>query len=343
MAVAASVVLATIDADRVISSAYSHNGVTELKIWDVNKANCTRTFGNFFVDIKALAVLPQKTLVAVAVGNSVELWSLDDAERTRVLRGHTDLVSDVAVVDALRVATASWDKTACVFCVNTGACLQAFAAACELNAVVAFQRFPSIVVCAGEDGHMNVFTISRPHAHSTECWHLRFLAHKSEVLCLVALPPRCTYIDSVVVSSGMDYSLAVWNVRSGEMMRRLDSPTYFCKMAVFDTRRVVTCASSIIDPAANCAPAVWQLCDCHPDDHLWQPQRQPFQIRALAITAVDEDRAVIADDNGNLLMVTLANPRRRMAASAMHRHWRDAISNPTRKLCRKWLERELAL
>ena len=61
-------------------------------------------------------------------------------------------------------------------------------------------------------------------------------------------------------------------------------------------------------------------------------------VRAVAV--LDVDRIVSGSYDHKLVVWSVTHKRRHMAALQINRHWRDAISNPERKLCRKWLDRQ---
>ena len=60
----------------------------------------------------------------------------------------------------------------------------------------------------------------------------------------------------------------------------------------------------------------------------------------LAVAVLDADRIVSGSWDKTLEVWSVTNRRRHMAALQINRHWRDAISNPERTLCRKWLARQ---
>ena len=60
----------------------------------------------------------------------------------------------------------------------------------------------------------------------------------------------------------------------------------------------------------------------------------------FAVAVLDADRIVSVSYDGALKVWSVADRRRHMAALQINRHWRDAISNPERKLCRTWLARQ---
>ena len=61
-------------------------------------------------------------------------------------------------------------------------------------------------------------------------------------------------------------------------------------------------------------------------------------VRAVAV--LDADRIVSSSWDRTLKVWSVTDRRRHMAALQINRHWRDAIGNPERKLCRKWLTRQ---
>ena len=73
---------------------------------------------------------------------------------------------------------------------------------------------------------------------------------------------------------------------------------------------------------------------------------QTLSGHSLSVTAVavlDADRIVSGSWDMTLKMWSVTDRRRHMAALQINRHWRDAISNPERTLCRKWLARQCEL
>ena len=74
----------------------------------------------------------------------------------------------------------------------------------------------------------------------------------------------------------------------------------------------------------------------------WQDTRcvRTLSGHVRAVAVLDADRIVSGSWDGTLKVWSVTHKRRHMAALQINRHWRDAISNPERKLCRKWLARQ---
>ena len=58
------------------------------------------------------------------------------------------------------------------------------------------------------------------------------------------------------------------------------------------------------------------------------------------VAVLEGDRIVSASGDRTLKVWSVTDRRRHMAVLQINRHWRDAISNPERKLCRKLLARQ---
>ena len=59
-----------------------------------------------------------------------------------------------------------------------------------------------------------------------------------------------------------------------------------------------------------------------------------------AVAVLGGGRTVSASWDKTLKVWSVTDRRRHMAVLQINRHWRDAISNPERKLCRKFLARQ---
>ena len=59
-----------------------------------------------------------------------------------------------------------------------------------------------------------------------------------------------------------------------------------------------------------------------------------------AVAVLDADRIVSGSSDRTLKVWSATDRRRHMAVLQINRHWREAISNPERKLCRKLLARQ---
>ena len=72
-----------------------------------------------------------------------------------------------------------------------------------------------------------------------------------------------------------------------------------------------------------------------------------YEMRLTGHTWAVEGVAVLGDGrivsgglDKTLKLWSVTDPRRHVAALQINRHWRDAIGNPERKLCRTWLARQ---
>ena len=73
----------------------------------------------------------------------------------------------------------------------------------------------------------------------------------------------------------------------------------------------------------------------------WCPQALRDHSRPVdAFAVLEEGHTVSASDDKTLRVWRVTDRQRHMAVLQINRHWRDAISNPERKLCRKFLARQ---
>ena len=121
--------------------------------------------------------------------------------------------------------------------------------------------------------------------------------------------------------------MKLWSVTSGQCLFTFGGVTGgVLALAVLDAGRVVSGGE---DKMLN----VWDVVsgEC--------VQALPgHSSEVCAVAGLDADRVVSYSWDNTLKVWSATDRRRHMAALQIHRHWRDAISNPERKLCRKWLQ-----
>ena len=154
--------------------------------------------------------------------------------------------------------------------------------------------------------------------------------------CLQTLSGHSSYVDAVavldadrIVSGSWDKTLKVWSLASGECLQTLSGHSSFvAAVAVLDADRIV---SASFDETLK----VWSLAS---GECLQTLSGHSDYMNAVAV--LDADRIVSVSHDNTLKVWSTTDPRRHMAALQINRHWRDAISNPERTLCRKWLARQ---
>jgi len=140
----------------------------------------------------------------------------------RVLAGHESFVSSMAVLDAGRVVSASYDKTLRVWDVATGETLQTLKGHADgvLSVAVLDARR---VVSAASDGTLLVWDVEAGETLQTLEGHESFV---SSVAVLDA---------GRVVSAASDKTLRVWDVETGETLQALGGHTnWVSSVAVLD-------------------------------------------------------------------------------------------------------------
>ena len=94
-------------------------------------------------------------------------------------------------------------------------------------------------------------------------------------------------------------------------------------------------ADRIVSGSWDNALGVWSLA---PGGCPQAPSGHSHEVNTVAVLGAD--RTVGGGHDQTLEVWSVTGRRRHMAALQINRHWRDAIGNPERKLCRKWLARQ---
>ena len=94
-------------------------------------------------------------------------------------------------------------------------------------------------------------------------------------------------------------------------------------------------ADRIVSGSWDNALGVWSLA---PGGCPQAPSGHSHEVNTVAVLGAD--RTVGGGHDQTLEVWSVTGRRRHMAALQINRHWRGAIGNPKRKLCRKWLARQ---
>ena len=154
--------------------------------------------------------------------------------------------------------------------------------------------------------------------------------------CLQTLSGHSSYVAAVavldadrIVSASDDNTLKVWSLTSGECLQTLSGHTGWVRAVA------VLGADRIVSGSSDKTLKVWSLAS---GECLQTLSGHSSFVHAVAV--LDADRIVSGSGDKTLKVWSVTDPRRHMAALQINRYWRDAISNPERKLCREWLARQ---
>ena len=158
--------------------------------------------------------------------------------------------------------------------------------------------------------------------HKTRC--LRTLAGHLSWVCAVAVLEG-----DRIVSASNDKTLKVWSLTSGECLQTLTGHSGRVNaVAVLEGDRIVSASRDM-------TLKVWSLVS---GECLQTLTGHSGPVCAVAVLGCD--RIVSGSCDNTLVVWSVADSRRHMAVVQINRHWREATSNPERKLCRKLLARQ---
>ena len=194
----------------------------------------------------------------------------------RVLEGHTDRVTAVAVLDGRRAVSASDDGTLRVWDLESGRSLKTLEGQTgSVTAVAVFGGHRAIT--SSDDGTLRVWDLESGRPLET------LKGHRASVFAVAVLDSRRA------VSASLDRTLQVWDLESGLSLKTLEGHTArVTAVAVLDSRRAVSASDD------------WTL-------RVWDLERgyslktlEGHTDRVTAVAVMDGGHAVSASKDGTL-------------------------------------------
>jgi WD40 repeat protein len=187
-----------------------------LKVWDLERGVELRTLRGHRREVNAVAITPDGRLAVSAGGilgaapnprnNMLRVWDLERGEMLRTLRGHTEAVSAVAVLqDGRRALSGSSDGTLRVWDLQRGVQLQAFDLqdrSIRQLGVLGEGRY-AVAAC---DGAIRVWDLQQGQA----CANLEFA--RSSLVAMAPLP------DGRRIIAAAGAALEVWDLLNGTQL-----------------------------------------------------------------------------------------------------------------------------
>jgi len=212
---------------------YSPDGTTivsgsddgTLVLWDVETGEMLRQFIGHTGGVLSVEFSPNGNMIASgARDNLIIVWDVETGTIIYELVGHTDWVNDVAFIGNEAVVSASDDMTLIVWDVVIGEMLSQspdpFADFVTSAAVSADGLKIFVSLNTTED---NVLLID---ANANEV--VSFVGHTERVTSIVLSPDEQT-----ALSASDDFTLILWDVATGELLRRFEGHTDWVKQVAF--------------------------------------------------------------------------------------------------------------
>eukprot|EP01133_Synstelium_polycarpum_P014355 gene14355-16939_t len=208
-------------------------------------------------------------LISGSSDSTLRIWDLSTSECLHVLRGHTDGVSCLTIIDDATVASGSLDNTVNLWSIETGKLLHSFSTHNSGITCLAYKNnllisgamsgtinvidIPSRIVLQTLHGHSDRVTsiqwwdgphgeriISSSWDYTIRIWNIQ--SGKSvHVLSGHSFRVRCTYVrGNILVSGSWDTTVRVWDLLTGKCIHTLQGHSFNVWGVQFEGKRLVT-------------------------------------------------------------------------------------------------------
>jgi WD40 repeat protein/energy-coupling factor transporter ATP-binding protein EcfA2 len=204
-----------------------------LRVWNIESGEEIQTLESHTDGVYAVAVTPDgKHAITGSDENTLRVWDIESGEEIQTLTDHTDAVDAVAVTpDGKHAISASRDKTLMVWDIESGKKLRTLKGHADAVDAVAVTPDGKHAISGSGDNTFKVWDIESGEEIQT------FKGHTSWVYAVIPiLKVLKDYLRSVdvvavtpdgkhAISGSSDNTLRVWDIKSGNKLRRLKGHT----------------------------------------------------------------------------------------------------------------------
>jgi len=166
-----------------------------------------RTLTGHTFDVRAVAITPDGKLAVSASGDgTLKVWNLHTGEELRTLHGHTNAVMTVAISpDGKLAVSGSWDETVKIWDLHTGI---------EVSKIIRHNpRLEAVAITPDGKQAVSASNILKVWDLHTGAELLTLMGHTNWVRALAI-----TRDGKKIISASEDRILAVWDLKSGEVI-----------------------------------------------------------------------------------------------------------------------------
>eukprot|EP01132_Coremiostelium_polycephalum_P007905 gene7905-9728_t len=197
-----------------------------LKVWNIETGDC-RVLSSLEINSKVgpnagghthgitCVQFQGNRLISGSSDSTLRIWDLSTGECVHILRGHTDGVSCLCIIDDVTLASGSLDNTINLWSMETGKLLHSFTN--HISGISCLYYKNNLLISGTMGGTLNVIDI--PSRICLQTLH----GHGDRVTSI-------QWWDSSdgdrIVSSSWDYTLRVWNLQTGKAIHVLSGHTF---------------------------------------------------------------------------------------------------------------------
>lgn len=221
----------------VNNDAETTDSIPEIKIWDVRSGVCQLTLRGHTRLVNDLAYGSDGQWLATAsTDQTLKLWNLQTGECIKTFHGHHNRVLCVAFApDDRYLASGADDRAVKLWDIQTGRCIRTFQG--YTNAIYSMAISPDrqVLATAHEDESVKLWNLETGsvfrtlYGHLNRVWCVAFPS-SSEGSC----SDRHSLSNSLLASSGADYTVRLWDWKTGQCLKTLGGHKNWVWSVVFN-------------------------------------------------------------------------------------------------------------
>ncbi|GAM27875.1 hypothetical protein SAMD00019534_110510, partial [Acytostelium subglobosum LB1] len=192
---------------------------SSLKLWNIDTGDCvvlsSPQMGGHQAGITCIQFKGNR-LISGSSDATLRIWDLSTGDCLHVLRGHTEGVSCLTIIDDNTVASGSLDNTINLWSIETGKLLHSFST--HVTGITCLYYKNNLLISGTMGGVLNVIdlpsriVVQTLHGHSDRVTSIQWWDNPNG--------------ESHIVSSSWDYTLRVWNIQTGRAIHVLSGHTF---------------------------------------------------------------------------------------------------------------------
>ncbi|CAF1048857.1 unnamed protein product [Brachionus calyciflorus] len=219
--------LENVDENRVLSGSTDE----KIKLWDLNKAKCIKTYTGHTAEVYFLCMLNKELFASGSNDDTIKIWNVKNGECLKTLTNHENSVCCLKLFSNNKLVSSSDDRTIKIWNYATGECLRT---------LIGHNHWVYYI----EEGPRNTI-ISGSYDYTIKIWNIdsgknlkTLQGHQKGVVCL-------KLVNSKKLASGSsDKTIKIWNLETGECLNTFFGHSDDVNMlAILKSGHLVSCSN----------------------------------------------------------------------------------------------------